>query len=193
LFVLGMLARNGPMHGHQIRRAAEVDRTELWSDVKVGALYGVLHRMAAEGVVEVVRTEQAGNRPARTVYAITARGRDEFRALRDAALREARVRPDPFDLALQYVPDMPVAEAEAAIAERCRGIDADLAAWRDLKGEALPYISPLEAMTFDHILMRLEAERAWHADLLGRLPSLLKAGGLQVQEEASTREENDDG
>lgn len=63
LFVLGALTQ-GPMHGHQIRRQAQLDRTELWTDVKPGSLYGALHRLVGEGAIEVVRTEQSGG-PAR--------------------------------------------------------------------------------------------------------------------------------
>jgi len=48
LFVLGALAKHGPMYGHQIRRDARMDRADLWSDVRPGSLYGALHRLAAE-------------------------------------------------------------------------------------------------------------------------------------------------
>jgi DNA-binding PadR family transcriptional regulator len=77
LFVLGALARHGAMYGHQIRRDARMDRADLWSDVRPGSLYGALHRLAAEGLIEAVRTEQSGNLPARTVYAITPEGQRE--------------------------------------------------------------------------------------------------------------------
>ena len=83
------------MHGHQIRRAAQLDRTELWADVKPGSLYGALRRMADEGVIEALRTERVGNLPERTVYAITDDGRRELFALRQAILRDTRLRPDP--------------------------------------------------------------------------------------------------
>jgi len=116
LFVLGALARHGPMYGHQIRRDARIDRTELWSEVKPGSLYAALHRLQGEGLIEPVRTEQQGNLPARTVYAITAEGRRELRALRGEALREVALRPDPVDLALVVVP---AARVPAVIAE-CR-------------------------------------------------------------------------
>ena len=49
LFVLGALARHGPMYGHQIRRDARVDRAELWSEVKPGSLYAALHRLQSGG------------------------------------------------------------------------------------------------------------------------------------------------
>src|SRR5260370_9673887 len=94
------------MYGHQIRRDARVDRTELWSEVKPGSLYSALHRLEAEGLIEYVRTEQQGNLPARTVYAITSEGRGELRALSAEALREATLRPDPDDLALAITPDL---------------------------------------------------------------------------------------
>src|SRR5258707_10159200 len=94
------------MYGHQIRRDARVDRTELWSEVKPGSLYSALHRMQAEGLIEPVRTEQQGNLPERTVYAITGEGRRELRALRAEALREVTLRPDPVDLAMAMSADL---------------------------------------------------------------------------------------
>src|SRR4051794_22606864 len=102
LYILGTLDRVGPMHGHQIRREAQTNRAELWTDVKVGSLYSALGRMAAEGIIEAVRTEKAGNLPDRTIYAIAESGRQELDALRAATLRDVRLKPDPVDLALQY-------------------------------------------------------------------------------------------
>ena len=84
LFVLGALARHGPLHGHAIRRQAALDRTDLWSEVKVGSLYQALRQMESEGLLAVVCTEQEGRLPARTVYALTELGRRELRAQRDA-------------------------------------------------------------------------------------------------------------
>ena len=71
-----------------------------------GSLYGALHRLAAEGLIEALRTEQSGHLPARTVYAITAEGRRELRVLRAEALQEAGLRPDPVDLALAMSSDL---------------------------------------------------------------------------------------
>lgn len=160
------------MHGHQIRRAAQVDRTELWADIRPGSLYGALHRMEAEGVVETVRTEQVGNRPARTVYAITAEGRAELAAHRDGALRDARLRPDPVDLALQFTTELDPATLAALVAERLQAMATQLAFWRRLQREADPHLSEREKLGFSHTLRRLEAEVAWHDELLERLPTL---------------------
>lgn len=175
LFILGSLARSGPMHGHQIRRNAQTDRTELWTDIKVGSLYGALNRMAAEGVIEAVRTERTGNLPARTVYAITDAGRTELSALRAAVLRDTRLRPDPVDLALSYHDDMPDEELLAAVADRRAALDTALRSWQHLLESATPYLSGVEPLGFQHHLIRLKAELDWHDLVLAELPKLLAA------------------
>jgi DNA-binding PadR family transcriptional regulator len=173
LFVLGILAKGGPMHGHQIRRAAQTDRTELWTDVKPGSLYGALHRMELEGLIRAVRTEQDGNRPARTIYAITPDGLREFSIHRDAALREARIRPDPVDLALQNTWDMPEHMLRAVLEDRRHAMLTQLEAWRHLQETARPYISQLELLIFRHTEVRMEAELTWHVELLKELDRAL--------------------
>jgi DNA-binding PadR family transcriptional regulator len=160
------------MYGHQIRRAAQLDRTELWTEIKQGSLYSALHRMAAEGAIGVVRTEQAGSMPARTVYEITQAGHDELIAIRDRALRETGIRPDPVDLGLQNAADMSEDELRSVIEARRTAIAAELANWRNLHESAAPYLSPIEALTFRHSLMRLETELAWHTEFLEALPKL---------------------
>jgi DNA-binding PadR family transcriptional regulator len=177
LFILGSLARGGAMYGHQIRRAAQLDRTELWTDIKQGSLYSALHRMAAEGVIEVVRTENQGSMPARTVYAITSAGREELLALRDQALRQTKLRPDPVDLALQNAQDMPEQELRVVLENRRAAIAAELAAWRHLRETAGPHMTGIESLGFSHTLLRLEAELAWHEECLKTLPAVFAGNG----------------
>src|SRR5262250_994935 len=100
LMALGTLARYGPQHGHQIRRLAEVTNVGEWGGVSVGALYRELRAMEREGLVERVRTEQVGRRPARTVYAVTGEGLLELGMLREQAIRSIHWWPDPLGVAL---------------------------------------------------------------------------------------------
>jgi DNA-binding PadR family transcriptional regulator len=175
LFILGSLARGGPMHGHQIRRGAQTDRTELWTDIKVGSLYAALNRMAAEGVIRVVRTERAGNLPARTVYEITADGHQELSALRDATLRDTRLRPDPVDLAFHYSQDMAEEDLLAVVADRRAALAAELRSSQHLLESASPYLTGIEPLGFRHRLIRLAAELAWHDLVLDELPKIFAA------------------
>src|SRR5215469_1846650 len=103
--VLGTLARYGPQHGHQIRRLAEVTNVGEWGGVSVGALYRELRSMEREGLVEELRTEKVGRRPARTVYAITPDGHLELATLREQAIRPIWWGQDPLGVALTFSAD----------------------------------------------------------------------------------------
>lgn len=172
LFILGALARSGPMYGHQIRRSAQLDRTELWTDIKQGSLYGALHRMKADGAVTVIRKEQDGNLPARTVYQITPAGRAELAAIRDKALRETRLRPDPVDLALQNAADMSQEQLTAVLEDRRAAVAAELASWRHLHDIAAGHLTGIEELAFRHTILRAETELAWHDEALSALPKI---------------------
>jgi DNA-binding PadR family transcriptional regulator len=173
LFVLGSLAKRGPMHGHQIRRTAQTDRTELWTDIKPGSLYGALHRMADEGLIAPLKTEQQGNLPARTIYEITDTGREELDAHRDEALRTTRLPNDPVDLALNYIEDMSEDTVRAILTNRRQAYSARVIEWQHLLQRVEQYLTKLERMGFRHQILRLEAEIAWHDELLAQLPELL--------------------
>jgi DNA-binding PadR family transcriptional regulator len=102
LMALGVLARGGPTHGHHIRRVAEVTNVGEWGGVSVGALYRELRTMEREGLVEATRTEKVGNRPERTVYAITDEGRLELTTLREQAIKPLEFGPNPLGVALMF-------------------------------------------------------------------------------------------
>jgi DNA-binding PadR family transcriptional regulator len=176
LFVLGALARHGPMYGHQIRRDARVDRTELWSEVKPGSLYSALHRLQAEGLIEPVRTEQQGNLPARTVYAITGEGRRELRALREEALREVTMRPDPVDLALAMSADLDEDTLRGYFASRREALSSRAAFLVHERGRVWPDQAPADDLIMEHAIARVETELRWHDAVLDRIGKLAAAG-----------------
>jgi len=177
LFVLGALARHGPMYGHQIRRDARIDRTELWSEVKPGSLYAALHRLQDEGLIEPVRTEQRGNLPARTVYAITAEGRRELRALRGEALREVALRPDPVDLALAASADLDEDTLRGFFADRREALATRAAFFARERERAWPDQTPADDLIIDHVIGRIEAELRWHDEVLDRIGKLVADQG----------------
>jgi DNA-binding PadR family transcriptional regulator len=173
LFVLGVLDRLGPMHGHQIRREAQIDRTELWTEIKVGSLYAALHRLETEGLVEAVRTEQEGNLPVRTIYAITPEGLRELRVLREEALRAVRLAADPFDLALQYSTELDDEILGTMLEDRRHHLEGELRTAEHLLEQARPHINDIEHMIMRHRNARIETELRWHDTLIEELPKLL--------------------
>jgi len=172
LFILGALAKRGPMYGHQLRRDARVDRADLWSDVRPGSLYGAMHRMAAEGLIEPLRTEQPGRLPARTVYAITDEGRRELRALRAEALGEVGLRPDPVDLALAMSGDLDQDTLRGYFDDRIGALTAQAAQFSHHRDRAWPDQTVADDLVVEHARLRIEAELAWHRLVLDQLGKL---------------------
>jgi DNA-binding PadR family transcriptional regulator len=178
LMILGLLAGRGPMHGHQIRRTAELTSTEVWGGITGGALYAELRKLDGEGLIRAVREEQVGRRPARTVYEITEEGRLELVVQRDAALEVVFGPADPVSVVLLFAAGTDASELGERLAARCRQVVAQLEAMAEererLTGQGI--LPPLAAAAFRRGELRLEAELRWHEEF-GREMAAGPAGG----------------
>jgi len=164
--ILGVLAERGPMHGHQIRRIAELTNAEAWGGITGGALYAELRRLDADGLVQAVREEQVGRRPARTVYQVTDEGRLELVVQRDAALDVIFGSADPVSVVLLFAAGADASDLGERLAARRRRIAGQLeamAAERErLTGQGV--LPPLAIAAFRRGELRLEAELRWHEE-----------------------------
>jgi DNA-binding PadR family transcriptional regulator len=169
LMALGILARSGPSHGHHIRRVAELTDVGEWGGVSVGALYRELRAMEREGLVEAMRTEKVGNRPERTVYAITDEGRLELTALREQAIKPPLASgPDPFGVALLFAADGVDREELRRTLRARREMLAIWAAEMAAEREGLVakgYLDVLAAAVMRRGIVHAEAEVRWHDEL----------------------------
>jgi len=172
LFILGTLAASGPLHGHQIRQQAQNDRTETWTDIQVGSVYGALKRLANENLIREVRIEKVGNRPERTIYEITPEGRHALAALHDTALRELDRHYDPFDLALAQSRGTPQEHLAQIVENRLGALRVQLASQHHAAEHADPYLNEAERMVIQHLIARTEAEIGWHTELAARLDKI---------------------
>jgi DNA-binding PadR family transcriptional regulator len=179
-FVLATLAQRGEMHGHQIRLQAAEDRTDQWSDIKTGALYGTLTRLAREGLIAAIRSERTGNYPERTVYAITPEGRRAVAALHEQMLRSVVVPTDPFDLALAHPGTVAAETLQNVVEARLLDYRARLTAARGQLLAAEPWLSTAERAVCEHVIVRLETEVLWHVNLLGLLPKITNEPALDA-------------
>src|SRR6201996_3087724 len=168
LMALGVLVQGGPAHGHHIRRVADVTNVGEWGGVSVGALYRELRAMEREGLVEATRTEKVGNRPERTVYAITAEGQLELTTLREQAIRPLAPGPDPLGVALLFAADgMETEELRRNLRTRREMLAiavAQIAADRE-QLIAKGFIDTLAAAVMRRGIMTAEAEIRWHDEL----------------------------
>jgi DNA-binding PadR family transcriptional regulator len=170
LVCLGLLAERGARHGHQLRRDVEIFKADEWAGVGVGSLHRELRQMAAEGLIEAVRTEQVGRWPPRTIYQITAEGRRELAGLCERAIGQIQEAPDALAVGLIFAGSQDPSmvgellavhrqvvkrELERLALERERGM-------RD--GYLQPSVSPLQAAAFRRSELRMEAELAWHRE-----------------------------
>jgi DNA-binding PadR family transcriptional regulator len=175
LMILGVLAERGPMHGHQIRRIAELTNAEAWGGITGGALYAELRKLDADGLVRAIRAEQVGRRPARTVYEVTDEGRLELVVQRDAAFEVVFGSADPVSVVLLFAagsdgPDL--GERLAARRRRVAGQLESMTAERErLTGQGA--LSPLAIAAFRRGELRLEAELRWHEEFEQQIATAL--------------------
>src|SRR5690242_8430954 len=176
LMVLGELAHHGPRHGHQIRRDAEMTNVGSWGGVSVGALYRELRCLEEERLVEPIRTEQVGRRPARTIYRITEEGRRELSILRRQAILDLHPGPDALGVALMFggVGErdelaMLLRARRQAVANLFEGLTAKRT-YLASKGQ----LSPADEAVFRRAELHLEAGLRWHDEFA---PLLIKAAG----------------
>ena len=139
-----------------------------WGGVSVGALYRELRAMEREGLVEATRTEKVGNRPERTVYAITDEGQLELTTLREQAIKPLFSGPDPLGVALLFAADgMDREELRRTLRARRDMLAiriAEVAADRE-QLIAKGYIDALAAAVMRRAIMHVEAEIRWHDEL----------------------------
>ena len=174
LFVLGSLADRGPMHGHALVALAEEEHVTEWTDISVGGLYGAVRRLAAEGLIEPLRLERQGNYPERQVYGISATGRDALRVLQRTALTEVVQRPDPVDLGLARLDPDALDDLPEVIGARRDRILALLADEHEKRARIRQYLTVAEWHATAHDLHRLQAELAWHDELLAAVPDIVR-------------------
>jgi DNA-binding PadR family transcriptional regulator len=173
LFILGSLEERGAMHGHQLRLLAEQEHVNLWTDISVGALYGAIKRLAAEGLIVEARVEREGAYPERQVFQISDAGRESLRSMRLDGLRTIVIKPDPFDLALTKLDTERLDLLPETIQSRISALEAminDAEAHRNIVDE---YLTKAEKFVMSHKTERLRAEVAWHTELLNRLPDIV--------------------
>jgi DNA-binding PadR family transcriptional regulator len=166
LFILSSFDAFGPMHGHRLRLVAEKMKVPLWTDISVGAVYGAMNRLAAEGLLREAGSEQEGNRPTRQLYAITDDGRHVLDVLRREGLSELSLKHDPFDLALTLVDSKILKSLPSILTKRLANLRAVLADRKRVITDAKPNIGLAKQWALRHTEYRLEAEIAYLSDLV---------------------------
>ncbi|MFI9719881.1 PadR family transcriptional regulator [Streptomyces sp. NPDC052396] len=86
LAVLGLLLEQ-PMHPYQMLAELRSRGEDRAAAVNRGSLYNIVEALVAAGWVAVHDRQREGNRPERTIYALTTAGREELVRRLDAQIR----------------------------------------------------------------------------------------------------------
>ncbi len=84
--ILGLLAE-GPKHGYQIHQDIKRREMDYWAKIKLASIYTTLTRLEEKKLIKSEK-EKVGNTPERTVYSLTAEGRDRLSEMVEHFLRE---------------------------------------------------------------------------------------------------------
>ncbi|WP_432835055.1 PadR family transcriptional regulator [Dactylosporangium sp. CA-092794] len=169
LMILGLVSFLQPVHGYDIRKELASWNVESWANVQPGSIYHALRKMTEEGLLAEVKTEQVGNRPARTLYELTPAGAAQYQELLRKYWWEYEEPVDPFLAAFSFLPSLPRAEAAGALRARARLLDGWAATYRDNRDEWAGDKPPHVGWQFELTMLRCEAEARWCVDVAARI------------------------
>ncbi len=163
LFLLGLLW-GAAMHGYGLNEMAAEIRPFGWH-MRPSSVYGRLERLERDGLVES-RTERAGRRPERRIYALTAAGQDRFRELLRENLGSGERVAAPGELGLLFQGVLSPDEVGILLAERREAMAESRAGIEELARRNLP-----GRLALEYALAMTEAEVAWLDETIERAAS----------------------
>ena len=169
LVILGLL-RERPLYGYEIKQLIEEHMSD-WTSIAFGSIYFALDKLAEEKFVEKVQVEQKGNRPSRSVYQVTASGRDEFLRLLREEWRQVERQYFSIDVCLFFLDKLPVGEVKNYLKIRQAALQKALEYLQSHREEqlTLPEVPRLATAIFDHSLVHTQAELSWVSNLLEKV------------------------
>ncbi len=125
LTVLALLTEQ-PRHPYEMQRLMR-ERRKDFAVGKARGFYDAVNRLLRDGLVEPAETSREGNRPERTVYRITAEGREEFAAWLADLLSTPVTEYPVFTVAVSFLGYLPPRVAEQVLRERTVSLEGQLA------------------------------------------------------------------
>lgn len=168
LAVLAFLAERS-MHPYEIAQLLRQRGKEESIKINFGSLYTVVQNLEKHGFVAAAGVQKQGNRPERTVYAITDAGREEMHDWLTEIVAAPRREYPHFEAALSLLGVLPPDEAVEALQTRLARQEITAAGLRGALAklyETLPRVFVVETEYQAHML---EAEAAWLRGLLAEL------------------------
>src|ERR671914_2021323 len=161
LAVLAYLTR-GPMHPYELGRTLREHGDARSIKFNQGSLYMVVQQLERAGFVAAQETTRAGQRPERTVYALTDAGRHEFRDWLRELVEQPRHEYPHFVAALSLIAALPPDEAVELLGRRLERIAAQQEESSRIVDDTVGSgVHPLFLVEEEYRLALLDAETAF--------------------------------
>ena len=169
LAVLSYLSQR-PMHPYELSRTLRDNGDARSIRFNHGSLYMVVQQLEKAGYVAVQETNRAGQRPERTVYALTDTGRRELHDwLRDLIGEPEHEYPS-FVAALSLIAALPPSQVVPLLRQRLDRLAGNRAGIREVIGTALAQGVPeLFLIEEQYRIALLDAESSFVTDFIGRI------------------------
>ncbi len=171
LAVLALLFER-PMHPYEMGVILKQRHKEESIKLRYGSLYTVIDLLLRRSFIVARETARDGRRPERTVYEITAAGRDELRAWMTDLIAEPVKEYPQFEAALCLLPVLPPDEALGLLRARVERIAQNMAALTQ-HVEAIGELNfpPLFLVETEYRLALTKAEQHFVAELVRKIES----------------------
>jgi DNA-binding PadR family transcriptional regulator len=171
LSVLNLLNER-PMHPYEMRTMMRERRHDRAFRIRESSVYDTVSRLADRGFIEPVEVNREGNRPERTVYALTEAGRDELLVwLWELTSEPAAEYPD-FAAPLMFIYALGRDRAIAALAQRAARLEGEISAsdaFRRAYEEHLPAFPRIFGIEDEYAQAMRKAELTWLRATLAEL------------------------
>lgn len=176
MVVLGALDNLGRCSGYDIIQELNRKKIDRWTDVKKGSIYHALRQLRKEGAIREVERTRVGRYPDKTIFEITAKGRELFDDLQEQAFLGMFPNFHGFKIALKFNTRRTAKEIKGFAERAIDAIDQQFKAMDDYL-DSLDKSSTLyktDSFFIEHERMLFGAEKEWIQEAVKNL-SMLKS------------------
>ncbi len=160
----------GPKHPYELGRLLRERGDDRSIKFNHGSLYMVVGQLAKAGFIVEQETTRAGQRPERTVYALTDAGRDELRDWLRELVEEPQHEYPHFVAALSLIAALPPSEVVELLGRRLGRLAEQRAEIRELIDSTLAGgVHPLFLVEEEYRLALLDAESSFVERFIERI------------------------
>ncbi|MGN7763996.1 PadR family transcriptional regulator [Paenibacillus sp. 22594] len=171
MVILGLLLERD-MHPYEIKLVMKERTMDQMMKLQMGSLYYAVDKMARDGHIETVEVIQSSDRPDKTIYRITDKGKDLFEQLILQQIKKNELIYNPLYTALAFSRHIDQSKVEKLLEERIRETEHQVNFSYQVYEEHIAIVprSALHAMygKYEHSLIELKWLKRLYKDVSER-------------------------